>query len=458
MSASDQSDELWILAAGRGPGSGGSTWITDLSVMNVSEEAREVEITFFDHAGFESTESFTLEPSQTLTLPDVIGTTFGEDVAFGALRIEVVADPEEQDTGEDDSPLVAHARIYDRRASGTVGQALEGLSTAAAISSEGPAVTTHIVGVANNSAARTNWFALNVSDPEEDDEPAEVLVEILNAQGDPIASKTYFLEPHLPVFFPLSDVAPNVPNGTMRFTMEEGKALFGASRIDMITNDPTTLGAHTRSVDESDKEFTETLLTDGCTYSSTGGNAFFPLTPGLELVLEGDHDGELVRNTIKVTSETVVIDGVTTRVVTETELIDGKLVEKSRNFYAECVETGDVLYFGEEVDIYKDGVIVNHNGAWRSGVNGARPGIIMTGRALTGSRYSQEIAPGIALDRAEHVKTGFAFETAAGTFTNCLSVHETTPLEPGSSSFKVYCRGIGIVFDSGSELVSRQLP
>lgn len=37
------------------------------------------------------------------------------------------------------------------------------------------------------------------------------------------------------------------------------------------------------------------------------------------------------------TGETVAVDGVTMRVVTEIELADGELVEKSRNFFARGV-------------------------------------------------------------------------------------------------------------------------
>ena len=55
------------------------------------------------------------------------------------------------------------------------------------------------------------------------------------------------------------------------------------------------------------------------------------------------------------------------RVVEEREWKDGELVEVSRNFYARCVQTSDIFYFGEDVDIYEDGVIVSHDGAWLAG-------------------------------------------------------------------------------------------
>ena len=88
-----------------------------------------------------------------------------------------------------------------------------------------------------------------------------------------------------------------------------------------------------------------------------------------------------------------------------------------------------------------------------SGVDGAEAGIIMPGTVLLGSRYYQEIAPDVALDRADHVAMGLTVETEAGTFEDCLEVRETTPLEPGGLSIKFYCPGIGLVIDVPTELV-----
>ena len=54
----------------------------------------------------------------------------------------------------------------------------------------------------------------------------------------------------------------------------------------------------------------------------------------------------------------------------------------------------------------EDGKVVSHDGAWLAGRHGAEPGIIMPDSAfMLGQRYYQELAPGVALDRAEHVET-----------------------------------------------------
>jgi hypothetical protein len=205
----------------------------------------------------------------------------------------------------------------------------------------------------------------------------------------------------------------------------------------------------------AEKAFTDDFLLDTCGgFSSTGRNPFFILEPGYRLRLEGREDGEDVAVEIKVLQQTRRVAGVRTRVVEERETVDGKLVEVSRNFFAICNRNNDVLYFGEEVDIYdEDGeTVVSHDGAWLAGVNGARPGVIMPGSIMLGARYMQEVAPGVALDRAEHVSMDEVVSTPAGTFERCLKVRETTPLEPGSVGFKFYCPGIGLVRDGAVKL------
>jgi hypothetical protein len=124
------------------------------------------------------------------------------------------------------------------------------------------------------------------------------------------------------------------------------------------------------------------------------------------------------------------VDGVETRVVREVETKDGELIEISRNFFAICNETGNVFYFGEEVDIYENGVIVSHEGAWRAGQNGAKPGVIMPGSPMLGARYFQEIASGVAMDRAEVMQLNAVVGTPAGIFQRCLKTRRPPRSSP----------------------------
>jgi hypothetical protein len=157
---------------------------------------------------------------------------------------------------------------------------------------------------------------------------------------------------------------------------------------------------------------------------------------------------------ITVLDETEMVDGVTTRVVEERESVDGKLIEVSRNFFAISKRTGDVYYFGEDVDMYRDGKITSHEGAWRSGVGGARFGLMMPGDVRMGRRFHQEIAPKVAMDRARVVAVGATVVTPAGRFEDCIKMEETTPVEPDDKEYKLYAPGVGLIKDAGLELVS----
>ena len=204
--------------------------------------------------------------------------------------------------------------------------------------------------------------------------------------------------------------------------------------------------------------FTDTFGIERCTFASRGRNPYFILVPGHRLEFEGEDKGAVVHLTITVLEDTLAVDGVQTRVVEERETEDGQLVEVSRNYFAVCTETDTVFYFGEDVDNYENGVVDNHDGSWRAGVDGARAGVIMPGLNLVGARYFQEIAPDVALDRAETVSVTETLSTPAGSFENVLKTKETTPLEKGVKEFKFYAPGVGLIRDADLDLVSVVTP
>jgi len=192
-------------------------------------------------------------------------------------------------------------------------------------------------------------------------------------------------------------------------------------------------------------EYTESLRAEDCTFSSTGRNPFFILEPNYQLVLAGGDASEAAEVIITVLNETRQVNGTETRVIEERESIDGELVEISRNFFAICEETNSVFYFGEEVDDYENGNIISHEGAWLAGEDSNRAGVIMPGTILLGARYYQEIAPNVALDRAEIIDTGEVIQTPSGDLSDTLITRETTPLEPDVAELKYYAAGIGLI-------------
>jgi hypothetical protein len=185
-----------------------------------------------------------------------------------------------------------------------------------------------------------------------------------------------------------------------------------------------------------------------------GSNDFFVLKPGYFLEFAGGTKDHKTRLLITVFKTPKVVDGVKCAVVEEREWLNGKLAEVSLNYMAISTTTKNVYYFGEDVDEYGAGKVSGHGGAWLSGVNGARYGLMMPGKPEVGMRYYQEVAPGIAMDRAEVSSLGEVVRTPAGNFPGCLKVNETTPLEPGTS-VKVYAPGVGLIRDDDLYLVKK---
>src|SRR5262245_51435727 len=182
----------------------------------------------------------------------------------------------------------------------------------------------------------------------------------------------------------------------------------------------------------------------------TGTNPFITMQPGRVLKLKHGMD----TLTITVLPDTREVAGVTTGVVEERETKNGKLIEVSRNFMATDKNTGDVYYFGEDVDNYKDGKIVNHESAWRAGVAGARFGLMIPAKPVVGQAFYQEVAPEVAMDRVEVVSVDETVKIPAGTYQHCVHLRETTPLER-DVSHKYYAPGVGMIQDDEFELAEK---
>jgi hypothetical protein len=183
---------------------------------------------------------------------------------------------------------------------------------------------------------------------------------------------------------------------------------------------------------------------DPADFSTTIDNPYFSLTPGEELVYEGQTDDGLEHNVITITGETKEVMGVTTLVQRDRVWLDGELIEDTRDYFAQNSE-GDVWYFGEDVDNYEGGVIVDHGGSWLAGVDSAQPGIIMEAHPKPGDTYWEEFYAGVAEDMAKveslHKKVSVPF----GDFEDCLRTRNVSPLEPGVVEYKYYCTDVASV-------------
>lgn len=201
------------------------------------------------------------------------------------------------------------------------------------------------------------------------------------------------------------------------------------------------------------------------TFTLAIDNAYYPLPVGRQLVLSGREQGRQIGLQVTVLDATESLyrgkNKVTTRVVGETEWYDADangaidagetLIESSLNYIAQS-GNGTVCYFGEAVDIYEGGVVVSNEGSWRADEQGHAPGILMPVAPVAGMTFQQEVAPGIAEDRATILATG-SVTVPAGTFENALKVRDFNPLD-GSRGVKWYAPNVGIAVDGPLELVS----
>jgi hypothetical protein len=210
-------------------------------------------------------------------------------------------------------------------------------------------------------------------------------------------------------------------------------------------------------VDAQNESWTSSFNMEDCNFSTTGTNPYFILQPGYRLVFAGIEDGEPLNVTVIVSNETKVVgDGIVTRVVEERTVNSetNDLKEITKDYFAICDKSNSVFYFGEDVNNYEDGKLVDHEGSWLHGTDNARAGLIMPGTILLGSRYYQEIAPDIAMDKAEVVSLNQTVNVPAGSFSDVIEMTETNDLEPGINESNLHARGVGQVIDNELELIS----
>lgn len=146
---------------------------------------------------------------------------------------------------------------------------------------------------------------------------------------------------------------------------------------------------------------------------------------------------------VTVTDRTKVVAGVVTTVVSDKVWVDGVLLEATEDWYAQD-DAGNVWYFGEATVEYVDGQ-PDPAGSWQAGVDGARAGIAMPAAPRLDHAYYQEYLRGEAEDEAVIVGLDASTEVPFGSFSDVVRTEDFTRLEPGSTEYKYYARGVGNV-------------
>jgi hypothetical protein len=180
-------------------------------------------------------------------------------------------------------------------------------------------------------------------------------------------------------------------------------------------------------------------------FTTTIDNPYWPMSPGSTWVYqETDAEGTVQEVVVEVTHETKMIaNGIEARVIIDTVSEDGVPVEITEDWYAQDKD-GNVWYLGEYVTNYENGEVVDHEGSFEAGVDGAQPGIAMPANPEPGLTYRQEYYKGHAEDEAAIITVGQEqVEVPYGFFTGVLMTRDLVPLEPHVQELKFYAEGVG---------------
>jgi hypothetical protein len=179
-------------------------------------------------------------------------------------------------------------------------------------------------------------------------------------------------------------------------------------------------------------------------------NTYLPLANLNQDILEGEEGGEAVRVERTRTHparqdgpKTFTVNGQTVEVLVmeDREFINGELAEVTWDYFAQS-DDGTVYYLGEDVDIYENGLVVSHEGAWLYGVHTDKLGILMPANPQIGDKFRAEDVPGITRENNEVVSLSETVTVPAGTYTNCLKIKEITG---GEVEYKYYAPNVGVV-------------
>ena len=184
---------------------------------------------------------------------------------------------------------------------------------------------------------------------------------------------------------------------------------------------------------------------------SVAENAYVPLKQGRSWRYENSEEV----NTVTVLDETREVLGVKCAVVHDVVALNGEVTEDTLDWYAQDV-AGNVWYMGEISKEIEDGQLVSIEGSWTSGVDSAKPGIVMKANPVPGETYRQEFFLGDAEDiGAVQQIDGSATVSAASCIGDCVVTNDYTPLEPDVLEHKYYAFGIGFILEVDLETGER---
>jgi len=223
-----------------------------------------------------------------------------------------------------------------------------------------------------------------------------------------------------------------------------GSAIVGGE--DPQTQTQTQMHATASKPDRGLPQGIESSKLNPANFTIDIDNPYWPMRPGNRWVYsETDNDGAKEKAVVTVTDQTKLIaNGVRARVIRDIVSENGKPVEITDDWYAQD-KAGNIWYLGEAVRNYKKGKLVDREGSFEAGVDGAQAGVAMPARPVPGLAYRQEYYKGIAEDKGAVITVGKEqVEVPFGHFAKkILMTRDLVPTEPKVQELKFYAPGVG---------------
>jgi hypothetical protein len=173
-------------------------------------------------------------------------------------------------------------------------------------------------------------------------------------------------------------------------------------------------------------------------FSASITNPYFSLPEGRQLTYMADTEDGLQETTVDIKG-TKIVAGVETRIYAKNVLLEGELVEEADEYYAQDKE-GNVWIFGEETSNYEQGLLLDHEGTWMAGMDGAQPGIAMKATPAIGDQYTIMYAPDVGKDIAEVLAIDTSITTAEASYDDCVKIYGHNSLDEESIDHEYYCK------------------
>lgn len=183
-------------------------------------------------------------------------------------------------------------------------------------------------------------------------------------------------------------------------------------------------------------------------------NPYLPISKFHRCVLRGKDGPQRLRivRVLRPRTKVIAFGGRSVRaaVVRDTvrNLRTDRRIERTIDYFAQD-RRGGVHYLGEDVDEFlPDGSIV-HEGQWRAGRRGARPGLLMPAVPTAGRRFKSERARSVAVEKDRVVWTGRTETVRGEAYDHVMKIreHATVP-KPAEFETKTYARGVGVITEA----------